>query len=674
MCKLLEGSEKKNVVELVGDVGGKMQRLVRLYNYHHRNGDAMMDNQSNAPVDRMQHRRGRAQAITKAGGVLEARRAGTLPHYIDTTVSEALVLGLILQNVKQFITVFGHGSTEIGEVLRIYSEAGLVQVCGVRSELEASHAAAALRWVTGQKAAVITSIGPGALQAMSASLMPASDGLGVWYILGDETTEDEGPNMQQIPREEQELFLKLFSQMGDTYSLHTPLALPTALRRGLNTVDHPHRAGPFYLLLPMNIQPAELDSFNLDELPVQAPPKSGAASDDGQYAEAVNAIKESKKILLRLGGGARYVKNDVIMEFMDLIDAVAIVAPIALGAIPSSHPRNMTVGGSKGSLCGNYAMENSDLLIVIGSRGVCQSDCSRTGYPQAQHVININPDLDAAMHYGKTTALIGDGESTLHHLIEELKKQNISKKDSAWFEDCSAQKRKWNEFKQQRYNHPTLFDPVWKREVLTQPGAIKTAWDWAVKNEAVCFFDAGDVQANGFQIAEPEHLGQFFSDAGASYMGFAASALLATGLAQPPFYGFAFSGDGSFTMNPQILIDGVEHGARGCILIFDNRRMAAISGLQHAQYGHDFATNDSVEVDYVAWGKAVRGVNALHGGYTTQSLKEALDQAKAYAGLSLIQIPVYYGPDELGGMGVFGRWNVGNWSENVQKLRHEIGL
>ena len=36
---------------------------------------------------------------------------------------------------------------------------------------------------------------------------------------------------------------------------------------------------------------------------------------------------------------------------------------------------------------------------------------------------------------------------------------------------------------------------------------------------------------------------------------------MATALASEPFYGVAVTGDGSFTMNPQILIDGVEHGA-----------------------------------------------------------------------------------------------------------------
>jgi len=62
-----------------------------------------------------------------------------------------------------------------------------VNVLGVRNEIEASHAATALNWVSGEPAAVITSIGPGAMQALAASLVPASDGIGVCYLMGDET-------------------------------------------------------------------------------------------------------------------------------------------------------------------------------------------------------------------------------------------------------------------------------------------------------------------------------------------------------------------------------------------------------------------------------------------------------------------------------------------------------
>ena len=221
-------------------------------------------------------------------------------------------------------------------------------------------------------------------------------------------------------------------------------------------------------------------------------------------------------------------------------------------------------------------------------------------------------------------------------------------------------------------SHP--FRPCLGEEGAHSAAAIETAYRFAVEKGAARYFDAGDVQANGFQIVEDETAGLTFSDTGSSYMGLAASGLLCTAIADRPVYTFAFSGDGSFTMTPQVIFDGVEHGARGCLIIFDNRSMGAIAGLQMAQYGHAYRTNDSVVIDYTALAGSVKGVNALFGGYDTVSFKEALEKAYAYEGLSVVTVPVYIGDDELGGLGVYGSWNVGNWCAEVQKEHHRIGL
>lgn len=621
-------------------------------------------------MDLVSQRVARAAAIVDSGGFEAALATAALPQRADLTLAEALVLGLLRQDVRAYVTVLGHGSTELGEVLRIYAAAGVVRVFAVRHETEASHAATALRWVTGEKVAVVTSIGPGALHAMAGSLVASSDGVGVWHIYGDETTEDEGPNMQQIPRAEQGLFLRLASTMGRAYSLHTPSALPTALRRGLNTVDHPHRPGPFFLLLPLNTQPVLLTGFALRELPAGAPPAMGPAASG--YDRAAEVLLSSQRTVIKIGGGARGC-GEQLRELADLVDAVFVTSPISSGIVPASDPRNMAVGGSKGSISGNYAMANADCLLAVGTRAVCQSDSSRTGYPQVRQVVNINTDIDAALHYSDTTALVGDAKPTLERLIAAVRTSG-RKKPSSWLADCQQQRAAWEEFKQLRLDHPTLFDEVWQRDVLTQPAAIHTVLVEAARAGAVCFFDAGDVQANGFQICADEREGQIITDGGASYMGFATSATLATALSSEPWQAVAVSGDGSFTMNPQALIDGVEHGANAVIVILDNRRMAAISSLQEAQYGHDFATNDSVVVDYVRWASSVDGVLALHGGHGVDSLREAMIDALAHDGMAVIHVPVYYGPDELGGLGAYGDWNVGNWVTDTQRLRHEIGL
>mgnify|MGYP001104471609 FL=1 len=599
----------------------------------------------------------------------ELLAGGKLPHCLALTLSEALVIGLLRQGVKIYFTVFGHGSTEVGEVLRIYQAAGLLKVYGVRSEIEASHAAAALRWVTSEKAAVVTSIGPGALQALAASLVPASDGLGVWYLFGDETTEDEGFNMQQIPGHAQNQFLRLASTMGQAYCLHTPLALPTALQRGAATVDHPYRPGPFYLLLPMNTQAAWLPAFNLDELPQGTSLSLGAA--EGDYTLAAHWLQEAERVLVKVGGGGRYAGPE-LTALLERSGAVLVHTPLATGCIPYSHPQNMTVGGSKGSLCGNYAMQHADLLLAVGTRAVCQSDSSRTGYLNVKRVININADPQDATHYNNTLALVGDVRRTLERLNQALGPQIADK--LSWLAACAEKKAAWQVFKAERWANAVLKDDYWNSPVLTQPAAIKIATDWGKAQGAVCFFDAGDVQANGFQVIEDERPDQTFTETGASYMGFAVSALLATGVSARPFYALALTGDGSFTMTPQILIDGVEHGARGCILLLDNGRMGAITGLQEAQYGAGFATWNAIQVDYLSWARAIPDLLALDGGRTPQSLSAALEQAGRHTGLSLIHLPVYYGPDPLGGMGVYGRWNVGNWCDEVQALRHQIGL
>lgn len=593
---------------------------------------------------------------------------------LEVSLAEATVLGLLAQDVRRFVGVLGHGSTDLGEVLRVYEAAGALRMHAVRNEVEAAHIATALRWATGEKAAVITSIGPGALQALAGSLAAASDGIGVWHLYADETTEAEGPNMQQIPGGPQESFLRLTSAMGPAYTLHTPWALPEALRRGLNTVDHPHQARPFFLLMPINTQP-QMMTLSIAALPTIAPPPLGAAADEATYREVASSLLRSQRVVAKVGGGARECGPE-LAELIELIDAAVVHTPRASGVLPYDHPRNMTVGGSKGSISGNFAMEHADTLLAIGTRPVCQADMSRTGYPRVEQVVNINADVDAALHYNHTTALIGDAPATLRALITELRRQGATTPEvaSPWLRECLQAKTEWEEFKARRYDQPTLFDPVWQSEVLTQPAAINAVTRWARHHDAVCFFDAGDVQANGFQIVEDDRPGRTITETGASYMGFASSALVATGLASTPFFGIALTGDGSFTMNPQVLIDGVEHGARGAIVLFDNRRQGAISSLQLAQYGVDYATNDSVAVDYQAWAAAVGGVQALHGGTTVGELETALDKAHTHHGLTLIHVPCYFGPDELGGLGSFGRWNVGSWVEQTQALRHRSAL
>ncbi len=616
----------------------------------------------------------RARALAEHGTIAAAVAAGAMAQFDDLTLSEAIVLGLYNQGVRKYVGILGHGTTDIGEVLRVYEAQGLVRMWQVRHETAAAHAVTALRLQTGETAAVITSIGPGALHAYAGSLCAASNGAGVYHIYGDETTQDEGFNMQQVPKDEQGLFLRMCATMGQAYALYDPWAVFAALRRGAVHMARPW-SGPFFLLAPMNTQPVMMKGCNLLELPDAARTPKLVCDDDAVYAEATSHARTAKRVCIKLGRGARGCGPGIV-ELARLLDAGIVAGVDCAGIVPYSEPRFMSVGGSKGSISGNFCMNEADLVVIVGARGVCQWDSSGTAWRSAHHVVNFNLEPQHAGHYNRTTAIVGDARENLRRWIEALKASGLRPAvgDPEWAQALSAKRAEWEAFKQARYDAPTLDDPLWGGAVLTQPAAIKVACDFADAHGDVKLFDAGDVQANGFQIVTDEAEGKTFSDTGSSFMGFAASALIACALREESPYAFAFCGDASFTMNPQVLIDGVHHGVRGCVLIFDNRGMTSIAGLQRAQYGEEYHTRDLVAVDYVAWANSVAGVRGIDGGRTPEALLRALEEARAYDGLSVIHVPVYSGDDDLGGLGAFGDWNVGNWCERVQAEHHRLGL
>jgi len=614
--------------------------------------------------------RERASAIAQTGSLNEAIATGALPTHVDVSVSEGVVLGLLRQAVTKFLGVLGHGTTDLGEVLRVYEGEGVLRFFPCRNEVAMAHAATALAWIYGETPAVITSIGPGALQAFAGSLAAASNGVGVYHLYGDETTRGEGYNMQQIPRPHQGQFGRLTEVMGPSYTLHTPEALRDAMRRGAAAVFHPYFAAPFYLSLPINVQPKIITALRLDILP-QRPHVPAQVPDAKALAEAALLIRENAKIVLKAGGGSRRFAGEV-RTLAEAVQGAVVLSPGSTGVLPDAHPLNMHVGGSKGSISGNAAMEGAELLIVVGSRAVCQADCSGTGYPNARAVININGDLSDVSHYNRTTMLPGDIGAVIRALLDALgngeRDAEVETANRQWLESCAAWKREWAAFKASRCEEVRLHDPFWNEPVLTQPSAVATVARFAKAQDAIKVFDAGDVQANGFQIVEDDAPFQSVTESGASYMGFAVSALLAAGVADRPQRMIAFTGDGSFMMNPQILIDAVAHKVRATIVLFDNRRMGAISSLQTAQYGPDFGTSDGVAVDYVAMANAVRGVKGVFGGTTVAELEQALKTAFTHEGLSLVHVPVFWGEDERAGMGSYGRWNVGPWVEKVERL------
>ena len=147
-----------------------------------------------------------------------------------------------------------------------------------------------------------------------------------------------------------------------------------------------------------------IKNLNLDTLPGKDKLENHNKLSEDKIKEFENSINKFNKIVIKAGGGSRNFSKE-LTRFSEILNVPVVLAPGSLGVLSDEHKNNMHVGGSKGSISGNYAMQNANLLISIGSRSVCQSDCSGIGYPKAEAVININADLSDMMHYNNTLGL-----------------------------------------------------------------------------------------------------------------------------------------------------------------------------------------------------------------------------------------------------------------------------
>ena len=115
---------------------------------------------------------------------------------------------------------------------------------------------------------------------------------------------------------------------------------------------------------------------NLLEFPAAFEPCPTACDDENVLSEATRLASGAQRITIKLGGGSRGCGKE-IAELAELLDAAIVSGARCSGIVPYSNPKFMSVGGSKGSISGNYCI-NGDLVVVTGARGVCQWDSSGT--------------------------------------------------------------------------------------------------------------------------------------------------------------------------------------------------------------------------------------------------------------------------------------------------------
>lgn len=317
------------------------------------------------------------------------------------------------------------------------------------------------------------------------------------------------------------------------------------------------RPGPVLIDVPRDIQIGEVPE-NIKAY-VKTLEKPTVLSVD-KLAEAKELLKNAKKPVLYVGGGVGMAKAvPALREFLAQTQMPSVSTLKGLGAIDPNDDLYMGMIGMHGTKAANFAVQESDLLLVCGAR----FDDRVTGKLDtfAPHAKVIHCDIDAAeIHKLRRAdvALQGDLIQALNALKQDLDIE-------PWREQIRDFKAKLDfTYIENQGNRPI------------DPWALLNTLSNRKPNNAVICTDVGQHQmwsAQHMKHFAPEN---YITSAGFGTMGFGLPAAVGAKKARLQDEVILVTGDGSLMMNIQELGSIKRGNLPVKILLLDNQRLGMV--------------------------------------------------------------------------------------------------
>jgi acetolactate synthase-1/2/3 large subunit len=368
-----------------------------------------------------------------------------------------------------------------------------------------------------------------------------------------------------------------------------PLVMAEALR-----IAESGRPGPVVVDLPKDVQ---LESF---PLAVKTPPRRPGAILRMPVAESVRAAQEllrsAKRPVVYAGGGVGMADAvEAFRRFVDEAKIPTVTTLKGLGALPPKHPLNLGMLGMHGLEAANKAVQESDLLVVLGARFDDRVTGKIAGFAPKAKVLHCEIDPSEIGKVRRAdVSLVGDLMPALAALSDGLDGPlNIA----AWRLTCKTMKKEhaWD------YNAP--------HEGVYAPRLLK-ALSESQGPRGIISCDVGQHQmwvAQHCGVHTPEN---HLSSGGLGTMGYGLPAAIGAQLGRPNDCVVNVSGDGSFMMNVQELATLKRYQLPVKILLLDNSCLGMVRQWQELFLDERYSETDlSDNPDFVKVAKAF-GVQA----------------------------------------------------------------
>ena len=467
-------------------------------------------------------------------------------------------------------TVFGYPGVAICPFFNSILDSE-IQTILIRTEQNAAHAASGMARITGKPGVCAVTSGPGATNVITGIATAFADSIPLICITGQVNSELLGSDVFQ----EADITGAVESFVKYSYLIKDVNDIPRVFKEAFY-IANSGRKGPVLIDIPIDIQNAAISKFRYPEevsLRTYKPTVKGHAV---QIKKVIRELERAKRPIICAGGGVLLSEaEEELRSFAEQHRIPVVSTMMGIGVMPTEHPLYYGMVGNNGKPYANRAMNESDLLIMVGARVADRAVSQPDLITRDKVLVHIDVDpAEIGKNAGPTIPLVGDAKNIFHDLLGEEFATNCEE----WIRTLDSYRES---MVPKRQPNPAYVDPA---EFITRLSE-------RMEDNAVYVADVGQNQIWSCGYAKVKD-GKFLTSGGMGTMGYSIPAAMGAKKAAMDRQVIAVCGDGSFQMSMMELATLQQHSIPVKIIVLRNNYLGMVREYQHFTYKDHYSVVD----------------------------------------------------------------------------------
>lgn len=476
-------------------------------------------------------------------------------------VSDYIADFLVQNNINTVFTVVGGGAMFLNDSFGHHKGINCIYN---HHEQASSIAAEAYARINNTIAVVCVTSGPGAINALNGVAGGYLDSIPMLIISGQTkstlTVKNSGLKLRSLGNQEFDIINTVKTMTKYSEMVTSAKSIKYHLERALKTA-YSGRPGPCWIDIPLDIQSMFIEENDLIEYSHN---EKMPCCSRNEIKEVINQIAKASRPVIYAGNGIRIAS--AYHEFREVVDVLGI--PVVTGwnsidLIPTEHNLYAGRAGTMGDRAGNFAVQNSDLVIAIGSRlNIYQVGYNAKTWARRAYVIVV--DIDSEELKKQTIHINLPICSDAKYFLQKLKENivgNITFKKREWNLKCEEWKR----------NYPVIQVKHYSSDSKTNVYAFMHELSKELPLGAITVVANGTASVVGSQVYIIREGQRFIMNCALSSMGYDLPAAIGACVASGYKDIFCIAGDGSIQMNIQELQTIITNSMPIKIFIINNQ-------------------------------------------------------------------------------------------------------